>query len=81
MRRFSLVLCLSVILLTACGKSVHLPAPGPEKEKQTQEQKEVAKQKNSFLKKLNSLEKDYHELNSKLLEKRSRGYKILKSLS
>src|SRR3989344_1728120 len=74
MKFIPLALCLCLAFSAACGKNIRLPNPGPEKEKQTQEQREITKQKNSFLKKINSLEKDYHRLNSKMLEKRSRGY-------
>src|SRR3989338_3717343 len=69
-----LALCLCLAFSAACGKNIRLPNPGPEKEKQTEEQREITKQKNSFLKKINSLERNYHGLNGKMLEKRSRGY-------
>src|SRR3990167_3810332 len=75
MRIFSLAAAFYLLFfVSACQIGAHLPVPGREKEKQTEEQKEIAKQKNSFLNKLNSLEKNYHYLNSKMLEKRSRGY-------
>ena len=75
MKCFPLVLCLSVILLTACGKNIKLPKPAPEKSTTEQaEQKKIAKQKNSFLKKITNLEKELDSLGRSLLEKRGRGY-------
>ncbi len=76
-RKTSLAGFFSLLLFAAaCKLEVPIPKTGPdkEKEKQTTEQKEVAKQKNSYLKKINSLEDSYQKLNSQMLEKRSRGY-------
>lgn len=72
MKRFPLIFCLSVLLLTACGKSIRLPAP--DKDPQATEQKETAKKKNEYLKRLTSLENRLNRTNGALLKKRSKGY-------
>lgn len=74
MKRFPLALCLLVVLLASCGKSVRLPKPEESKNKEAIAQKELAKKKNDYIYEITKLEKKHDNLSVSAVEKRSKGY-------